>query len=619
MAKHNVDAGIGGGCFQPGKIQVARRVAFAVLAVTSFSLLAGGIAESFRSGNAASNQDVGMNIGIRRDLAGSISITATNDAPCVNYNESESALDINVGRGSIAADCITIAVNTDDSNGYTLNINGPASGNLVGGLGGGLIEAKSTGTMAAPTTFTNVGTDATWGFGIPNGQIQGLTLGFDSAYQRLGSSNTTNTAKYAEVPTTPTTFSKTGRANVLDASDAPIDDIYNIFFAATASTALPDGTYVGMVTISGMVNANPSFLPPAMTGQRIQTITATNCPTDRTRVIDARDGATYWVRKVGDLCWMETNLAYTGGGSNTYGDAMPAITKGTTGADAIFTSGRYFVPTGSNRTTGTTNPSPNINGTGQYGYLYNWCAAMGNQPAACQGTAATQPNQSTNNGTNIYNVCPANWRLPTGGSGGEVAALNTAVNGGSASNPSGLLKNSLYMYSGNWSNGAFYYQGSDGYYWSSTIFNATDAYTLDFSSSNVDPASDNNKQNGLSVRCVSAATDPAPVPNPEVPAEGPDPTTPTNPGRTQQTSGGQLANNDGADAATTDPLGEFEKDGVGNGDDKLAATNTNVIPLVVGVVVLVAGISTVATVIIKRYKKSKKAKMGKNLDNGQDW
>lgn len=597
-----------------------RRFAAATLCLAAFSILVGAIADGFRPTNAVTQQDQ-VNVGIRRDMAGSISITATNDAPCSNYDTTNSTLDMTVHRNSIAADCITIAVNTDDVNGYTLNINGPASGNLVGETGGELIEAKTTGTMAAPTTFTNVGTDAAWGFGIPSGQIQGLTLGFDSAYQRLGASNTVNTSKYAAVPTTPTSFSKTGRANALDGDDAPIDDIYNIFFAATANTTLAGDAYSGIVTISGMVNANPSFLPPSQTGQRIQTITAANCPADRTRVIDARDGATYWVRKVGDLCWMETNLAYAGGGANTYGDVTPVIPQGSVAADSTYTNARYFVPTGSNRTTGTTNPSPNINGTGQYGYLYNWCAALSNQPAACQGTAATQPNQSTNDGTNVYNVCPANWRLPTGNTGGELAALNTAVNGGSTSSPSGLLKNSLYMNSGFWTSGAFTNQNVSGYYWSSTVGDATNAYRMYLSSTTVDVANNYSKRNGNAIRCVSSATDPAEVPNPEEPGEGPEPTTPTNPGKTPQNPGGQLANNggdtDGTDGGT-DPLGEFEKDGNVVGTDKLATTtSSSIVPIVVGSVVLAAGVGTVIFVAVKRRKKSKRT--DSSLDSGQDW
>jgi uncharacterized protein (TIGR02145 family) len=594
-----------------------QRSAIALLCLAAFSILVGVIANSFRPTSAANMQEDQVNVGIRRDLAGSISITVKKDTTCANFNETESTLDISLQRSSVAADCLTAAVNTDDINGYTLNINGPASGNLVGEASGDLIEAKSSGTMAAPTVFSNVGTEAAWGFGIPNNQIRGLTLGFDSTYQTLGSSNTTNTAKYAEVPTTPTTFSKTGWANTLDASDAPIDDIYNIYFAATANAGIAGDKYVGTVVISGMVNANPSFLPPALTGQRIQTVTASNCPASRTRVIDARDGATYWVRKVGNLCWMETNLAYAGGGSNYYGDVTPVIPDGSSDATGQVANARIYIPAGSSRTTGTTNPSPNVNGTGQYGYFYNWCAAMSNQPGACQNANVAQPNQGTNDGTNVYNVCPANWRLPNGGAAGELAALNTAVNNGSTSTSAGLLANSLYMFAGGWRDGSFVSTGQYGYIWSSTANDAAKAYVSFFGKSSVNAADYFSKHHGYAVRCVSAATDPADIPNPTDPdVEGPNPPAPSTPAGNGGGAGGngQVAGNDvnGGDGGVQ---GEFDKNGTVGGSGKLAATETSMIPLVVGSVVLAAGIGTVIFVAVKRKKKSKKS----GGDTGQDW
>jgi uncharacterized protein (TIGR02145 family) len=273
---------------------------------------------------------------------------------------------------------------------------------------------------------------------------------------------------------------------------------YDLLFntsKATVNPAYPEPTVYG-ISVRCVKD-----MPPDM-----QTITATNCPLTRTIAVDARDGATYWVRKVGSLCWMETNLAYAGGGTNTFGDVTPAITQGSTSNDYTYDSARYFVPTGSNRTTGTTDPSTSTSGTGQYGYLYNWCAAMNSQSAACQGAAATQPNQSVNGGTGstLYNICPAGWRLPTGeATTGEFTTLNTAINSGSTSSPSGLFTNGLYMYSGYWYNGSFASQGSSGYYWSSTVNLTASARSLYFSSASVSPANVNSKRYGFAVRCVA--------------------------------------------------------------------------------------------------------------------
>ena len=44
--------------------------------------------------------------------------------------------------------------------------------------------------------------------------------------------------------------------------------------------------------------------------------------------------------------------------------------------------------------------------------------------------------------------------------------------------------------------------GSNGNYWSSTPNGATNAYNLNFNSGNVNPANNNNRYNGFSVRLV---------------------------------------------------------------------------------------------------------------------
>ena len=586
--------------------KVIKRVASATCAAAAFGVLAGIVANNFQGSHADGSMDI-----ITLAETGSLTITASSDTTCANYDDVNGELSILVRPGAIAADCITINAETDSAWGYTLTIDGPDTGNLAHEGNSSFINA-TTGTMTAPSTFGAQTTAGAWGFGIPLGQIQGNTelgLGFDASYTVLEANNTTNTARYAAVPTSPAIFSVT--------SEASSDD-YNIFFAMSLGGLIPTGAYSGQVVISGLMNVavppepTVSAIAPnngtvlggtavtitgdnfmmdsgslvvsvmigtfpcdsinvssnttltcttsagsvgaqdvivntmggtatltggftynaagVATGDNIQTVTAANCPTTRTRVVDARDNSSYWIRKVGDLCWMETNLAYKGGGTNTYGDTM-TITAGTssagtvnansTGSSAVCygsnasmnTNGQgcFWEPTGSNITAGATDPSTSTSGTGQYGVLYNWCAAMGNQSAACQTGAATQPNQSVNGGTGagatgttIYNVCPSGRRLPTGeATTGEFTLLNNTLNSGSTSSPTGLFTNGLYMYAGYFANGSFIYQGSDGGYWSSTVVSAASAFRLAFFSSNVYPANSSNKGYGLSVRCVA--------------------------------------------------------------------------------------------------------------------
>lgn len=236
--------------------------------------------------------------------------------------------------------------------------------------------------------------------------------------------------------------------------------------------------------------------PVIADGSYIQTVTSANCPTSRIRAVDARDGRTYWVQKLADdKCWMLTNLAYAGGGTNTYSDVKTL----TTGSE-VFTAPRYYIPTGANPTTEPTAPSTATTGTGQYGYLYNWCGAMGGQAtAACANATTPAPNPS-------ISVCPAGWRLPTGNTGGDFQALNAAVNGGLTNTDAGLRTVWLGQRSGGWTTAGYYDQGTQGLYWSSNQQASEYAYRLRFrnNSANFSGTQGRNyKDEGHAVRCIA--------------------------------------------------------------------------------------------------------------------
>jgi uncharacterized protein (TIGR02145 family) len=181
------------------------------------------------------------------------------------------------------------------------------------------------------------------------------------------------------------------------------------------------------------------------------------------------------------------------------------------------TNARWIAPTPpTNAPIFTTNPTPPTTGTGsttgtngaQYGYLYNWCGAMGGvglNPNACNLTATT--------GQNVNNsICPAGWRLPTAGADGSTAQnnntnefwnLNQSVNGGLTNTDVGLLSQFGGVYAGALATtGSFNAVGSGGRIWSSSIYNATNSFRLYFNSTAVDPANFGSKAFANSVRCV---------------------------------------------------------------------------------------------------------------------
>lgn len=197
---------------------------------------------------------------------------------------------------------------------------------------------------------------------------------------------------------------------------------------------------------------------------------------------------------------MLTNLAYAGGGANTYGD-VKTLTNGTGSGSATYTIPSYYVvPSTTNYTSEPTDPSTSTNGAGQYGYVYNWCGAMGAQTSTSACTNTTSPIPNVN-----LSICPSGWRLPTGGSTDEFQALATAI--GATNNPAGVanLKTIwLGQLSGSWIY-TFGNQGSYGRYWSSTQINGTYVYGLRFESANVYPWYNGGwKSDGIAVRCIAS-------------------------------------------------------------------------------------------------------------------
>ncbi len=272
------------------------------------------------------------------------------------------------------------------------------------------------------------------------------------------------------------------------------DNTARTFCLGVASSLLPSVTY--HATESGAISeggCTPSTL-------FLQAITPANCPTERTRATDARDGHTYWVQKLADgKCWMLTNLAYAGGGSNTYGDVISTslLTQGTTAM--IRTEAKYYIFPGANVTSGSTDPSTATDGNGQYGYHYNWCAAMGAQLGtdACSSTDTTDVIVT-------QTICPSGWRLPTGGIGSEFIALNAAVNSGLGNTDLGLRTNWLGQRAGYLWAGTASYQGSRGVYWSSTLSSAAFARAMLYTATSVTITSNTATiENTHSVRCIA--------------------------------------------------------------------------------------------------------------------
>ena len=164
----------------------------------------------------------------------------------------------------------------------------------------------------------------------------------------------------------------------------------------------------------------------------------------------------------------------------------------------------------------TTTPYSGNGAHGAIGNWYNWSTAV----ASSDSTSA-----STGLGTAQANsICPKGWKLPMTDSSDTTAStptagtwgnLNGLYNNGSTSsdnvtsgNFTGLFAAPLYLVRGGFIYmhsplSTLYNAGRRGDYWSSSANSVTYGYYLYFRSGSVNPAGDNYRGVGLSVRCVS--------------------------------------------------------------------------------------------------------------------
>ena len=150
-----------------------------------------------------------------------------------------------------------------------------------------------------------------------------------------------------------------------------------------------------------------------------------------------------------------------------------------------------------------------------YGNYYTWNAAMASTEDLTTRTASESAGTS---------ICPAGWRLPTGGNystgTNEFYDLTTTISGtepetgsagtkywNTAANAKPVydaLKKfpNNFVWSGYWSTSSANKRGSYGEYWSTSAYSSTHAYDLLYYSASVFPATSNTiRYGGYSVRC----------------------------------------------------------------------------------------------------------------------
>ena len=334
---------------------------------------------------------------------------------------------------------------------------------------------------------------------------------------------------------TATNYLPFATSNELDVTDAPTNSKTSIVnFAAKADLSKPAGTYKLAIDFAAVANPLPAHtIADGGNMQDISSLAEGGCPDTLTtgqayELTDSRDGTTYKVAKLADgKCWMldnlrldptQVDLAMLQGNTNASDQTLDYLLNGggttsdkypTAGVSYWTSSYSYSAPliaiknasdtegTGWNPNTTTTSYG---NGSGKIGVYYNFCAASAGSYCYGDGDSA-----GTSTGDAGEDICPAGWRMPTGGADsvatddkGEYAALYTAYSS-DATNFRNALSTSL---SGLFYNGSASYQGSSGYFWSSTRYGGLSMYYLSVNSSGVFPQDLDYRSSGGSVRCL---------------------------------------------------------------------------------------------------------------------
>ena len=208
---------------------------------------------------------------------------------------------------------------------------------------------------------------------------------------------------------------------------------------------------------------------------------------------DIRDSQDYTVSKLKDTkIWQINNLNL---GAN---DISTNLTNANTNINSTISASTFnsWNRTSSGNTASYTAPkfSP-VSSTNTDGVLYNYCAASAN-------TYCYPDTDTADHGNAQYDLCPAGWRLPTGGAGGEFDALYTNYNSPTLIQASIEDGGAAFILAGYFNSGTPTQYGGNGIYWASTRYDATNMYRLQFNTTTVNQNNKNLRYYGYSIRCL---------------------------------------------------------------------------------------------------------------------
>ena len=339
-----------------------------------------------------------------------------------------------------------------------------------------------------------------------------------------------------------------------------------VVFAAKLDNSKPAGNYT--TTLTFMATAYPSAVEMQNITKTELAALMPNVG-DSIQMVDNRDGKKYWVTHEADgKYWMTQNLdlcigctgttTLTSKNTNLITSGSGIYSSGYTSSNGIITWAPASTATTSSQTISGTTVSPGFDTSNPTGYntpysaeggdqyyytsgttdndtgtLATCLSANGNDEEYCKHwhvgnyynwTAAIASNNSSNISTNYSNaansICPAGWTLPYGRDSGNTAtyrefgqlflqagittsltATSYATDGFTNIRTAPLF----FVRGGRVFGSSLYGAASFGFYWSSSVYSASNAYYMNFGSSSLNSASNYisyGRSNGFSVRCL---------------------------------------------------------------------------------------------------------------------
>ena len=316
-----------------------------------------------------------------------------------------------------------------------------------------------------------------------------------------------NTYSFTSYHTIPSEYTKV--ASYSSNTDATTGSSFKSTYAVYASPTQPADSYIGKVkyTIVHPANTNaPQFSINELTYMQdfknltsAQKTAALNSMQYNTTysLVDNRDNKTYQIARLkDDNIWMAenldlgrttltTDLTSTNTNLDSNANTVTAETFNSwikTSGTGTYTSAELIPVSGTDSTSNT-----------PYGTLYNYCAASAG--AICS-------NSNSNDTTS--DLCPAGWRLPTGGDSGEFKALYNLTDYNTNAKMRAPIADggAAFALAGTFNSSTPTSQGSKGDYWSSTRHYGSEMYCIYLSASSVDPASFSSRSYGYAIRCV---------------------------------------------------------------------------------------------------------------------